>query len=129
MTYNPINFIKLKHVFSVLILIALFGSTSSYASWCAIASSSRTQNQAVKVASKLGSAWSVTHTSNCLNMTPNLWIASVCTTSKAKAQRYAKAARNIGNIRSAYVKKCKRRPMSEEESYENGSTGTSPDYQ
>lgn len=128
MITKTVNIIKIKHLCSIVIAVALLGSTSAYASWCAIASSSKSRAEASKVVKKLGFGWSVIHTKNCPNMTPNLWIAAACVSTKAEAQSYAEGARDGAHIRSAYVKICERKLQSYEESLE-GSGEVSPDYQ
>jgi hypothetical protein len=114
---------------SAILTVALFGSTSVYASWCAIASSSKSKSEASNVVKKLGYGWSAIHTKNCPNMTPNLWIAAACVSTKAEAQSYASGARDGAHIRDAYVKICNRASESKEESLEESSHGVSPDYQ
>jgi len=129
MNSNPSYLIKTRYVSSLVVALALFGSTSVYASWCAIASSSKSQSHVNKVVKKLGYGWSAIHTRNCPNMTQNLWIAAACVSTKAEAKSYMEAARDAGKIRDAYVKVCDRSAQSKEESLEQGSDGVSPDYQ
>jgi hypothetical protein len=126
---NSLYLREIKHVCSVVLTVALFGSTSAYASWCAIASSSKSKNEVNKVVKKLGYGWSAINTKNCPNMTQNLWIAAACVSTKAEAQSYASGARDGAHIRDAYVKICNRASQSKEESFEEGSDGVSPDYQ
>lgn len=121
--------IRIKSLLPLILSITMLGTPSAYASWCAIASSSKSKAEANKVVKRLGYGWSAIHTKNCPNMTPNLWIAAACVATKEDAKSYADAARDAGKIKDAYVKYCDRSAQSKEESLEPGSDGVSPDYQ